>query len=316
MINNYFITFISFFFILNGESLSQVQPDSVWNVQQIERELYEINLLKFTRLLRSKQIQLADSTFKNQIALLSNQFVELASQENFIDANIILESTLSLLSNWNVTSIIDERLIDLDFESDNNVETQSYFEWTKEVSFGGDQWQQEFEISIPEYDSVISEEMGNPFIQLRLGFDYDHQSYSLKLDGSYKNSRDYLASELNFNIERRLSENSELTLENRFESTTYKQSMDLTYWQNEISTDLEMKNIGKFSIDMEDKFLIRKNKPQSSSYTDYLQNQFSFNGNYAGGNNFLFGGSYELENRSYPIYSEKDYREHQLGLNY
>ena len=79
------------------EKLSAQSPeDSLWTATEAESELYEINLMKFKRLLRYNKTGLIDSTFRINLENITHQFTELAQQDNFRDANLILESTIDL----------------------------------------------------------------------------------------------------------------------------------------------------------------------------------------------------------------------------
>ena len=318
-INNYLIILflILCFLPVEVETVSaQTYSDTLWSELEVESGLYEINLLKFKRLLLKKQVSLSDSAFNNQVETLRTQFIKLAEQQNYFEANIILESTIDLISNSSEWPYIDEELLSFDIEFDAAPEPQSNFAWMREVSVGGDQWKQEFEMSIPEYDSTITEEYGNPLVAFRLGFDYDQPNYCFKLDGNFKNSRDYISGELELDFKKKLSENANLIFEDHLESTTYKQTIDLTYWQNEILAELRLKNRKNFFLNLKNTTLIRKNRPESSCYTNYWQNQFRIDGNYSGGRRLFLSGEYEWENCYYPVYLYKDYQEHQFGLNY
>jgi hypothetical protein len=189
-------------------------------------------------------------------------------------------------------------------------------QWSREITIGSDLWKQEFEMAVMETDSMLIEDVVNPFAQIKLGFDWNRHKWDASFDGLAKNSRDYIATDFKMRFDRHIDESGRYQIKNRFESTHYKRDIDLTYWQNQISASAEMDDLGPFSVEAENEFLVRKNTSQSSYYSDYQQYQFRAKGNYDGGSKISLYADYFFENRWHQRYAEKDYLEHQIGINY
>jgi len=302
---------INFLFILSASEIvaQAVQDSTYWSDEELERELYEINLTNFKRFLSRIDF---DSTLTIQVSRYSTEFIQLAKSGNYSSANVILESLLTALQERSFVFPEEDDLTGID---DDEPQVTSNFQWLNAITIGSDSWKQQFDLSIPENDSTIIEENYNPSLQFQLGFRYDQINYHLKMNGHYKSSRDYDNGMLSFDYARKLSDKFHVNFTDQFDHTSYKEEIDLTYWQNGVSADFQVKSLGPCSVDLSGEFLVRKNQPESSGYSDFYQSQVRLNNRYRNGTNILLGADYQWENKWYPVYLEKDYQEHQLGVN-
>lgn len=297
----------------------EIQQDSIglnWENQELESELFEINSLKLDRLLWSHKELQADSVFALQMDEIKSRALRLTQDVKYDEANLLLESAIDMIS-----SISDQYDIAPDIPEPHIPKPDDDFavppvQRTREITIGSDLWKQEFEMAVMETDSLLIEDVVNPFAQLKLGFDWNRRQWDASFDGLVKNSRDYIATDFDVRFDRHINEFAHYQIKNRFENTHYRREIDLTYWQNQITAGAEMDGPGLFSMEAENEFLVRKNTPQSSYNSDYQQYQFRAKGNFDGGSKISLYADYFFENRWHQHYTEKDYLEHQIGINY
>ncbi|MBD3289059.1 hypothetical protein GF337_09665 [candidate division KSB1 bacterium] len=290
--------------------------DAIWDDSFYEAEIFEINRLKLDRLMWNNRELLSDSVFAGQLDEMKSQISDLITEDKYDQANILLESAMDLIMSIQEKYNADQALAGMGISEPENPPAVPPVQWTSEITIGSDLWQQEFEMAIVDYDSTLSEKTANPFSQLKVAVDWSRPLWDAGINGLVKNSRDYLATDLDARAERRFDEIAAVRLQNRFESTHYKREIDLTYWQNRISAEAELADLGPVSLDTENEFTIRKNTPQSSGYSDYYQYQFRTKGSYSGGNRLSLYADYQLEDRRHPSFYEKDYLEQQVGFSY
>ncbi|MBN2010809.1 hypothetical protein JW960_15790 [candidate division KSB1 bacterium] len=283
---------------------AHAQTDSlIFDTDVMEQDLYEINLIKFKRALLSDP---PDSSIIPTIRDLTTEFLNLAKQKEYADANIILESVLLIFTTWNESSS-DYSFASFD-EAASKGRTSSW-QWTRELTIGSDIWQQQFEFSIPELDSTIVEKQVNPLVGCRLGLQWAGNQQSAKTNAEFRTSRDYSMANWYTCYNQRIWTIWELEFDNRLESTRYVRDIDLAYTQNQASLQFATKSTSAWSLDLQDEWRIRRNKPHSFYYADYQHNQLRGALQYSSPTGWLSSITTEWDSRFHDKYIEKDYQE-------
>ena len=297
--------FLLVFAILPSFARTQTEADSLaWGDTAIEQELYELNLMKFRRILKSTQ---PDSSLISQVKAATMEFINLASAGRFSEANILLESLLIILTP-------EDSYITFKPPKQASKKKPGVL-WSREVSVGGDLWQQHFELSVPGVDSALVEKQLNPLLKLRIGVDWQADNHTLHSDAELITSRDYDGAAWGIGYERAFPRQWNVTLDNQFQISRYKQELNLDYLQNDLSLTLGHKSASGWTMELRDDFRVRLNEPQSLFYPDYHYNRLKGTMRLRVGGQF-FGMDAGWDMRLHPVYNEKDYYEPWLNGSY
>jgi len=299
----------------SGQNIS-APPDTVHESEWSDETYYEIEMLRLERWLRENREGL-DSALLQEILRMKSEAENFAEARDYEMANIWLETIWELLTAVAVGEGNEESRSGVslpDADGDFALVPQKDFRWTRQIVTAMDFWRHEFNFNFLESDSTLLDGSGNPSTALRLGFDYG-SDYRNSLQGytHLKYSRDYVVGEANVRWTRPLADQSYWKLENRFEANSFSGDYgNLKYLQNESSLAFRLQESDRIKFDIVEQFMLRRYDDESSSYSNFFDNDIRVEGKFSPGLGTLLGLGLRNELRLHPTFDLKDYVENRL----
>lgn len=193
----------------------------------------------------------------------------------------------------------------------------AHFSLTPQVITGIDLWRQEFDIGLAGgVDTTYYENSGNPFTGVRLTGSYEHPSIgTISTYLLAKASRDYYSSEMQLISQKGTFAGSHHYLENRFEWSKYRNTLDLQYWQNHTRLQGGIRLVPNFTLLAGDEIRIRNYQNESELYPNYMQNQVYAGMQYTAGYSTRLAARYNFGIRKHRQFPADDYREHRVDAS-
>lgn len=304
--------------LANGSLSAQTSApsDTVQQAGWSDETYYEIEMLRLERWLRKNRDGL-DSALLQEVLRMKSEAENFAEAQDYEMANIWLETIWELLTSDEIEGSDEEKQSALsltDTGGDFDLTPQKHVRWTRQVITGMDFWRHEFNFNFLESDSTLLDGSGNPSTALRLGFDYG-SDYRNSLQGytHLKYSRDYLVGEANVRWTQPLADQSYWKLENRFEANSFSDDYgNLKYLQNESSLAFRLQEPDRIKFDLVEQFMLRRYDGESSSYSDFFDNDIRVEGKFSPALGMLLGLGLRNKLRFHPTFDLKDYVENRL----
>lgn len=280
-----------------------------------EASAYETLRLRLLRWMAKNKDQ-AQSAGNLQIAEFLRDAEAFASANDFVTAQILLESALEL-TNGGASPALETQ----DGDQGQLSSPPASWRWRREAILGMDFWRQEFELGVTradglfltEAESLYVESKGNPYSGLRLELSRGLGTTSyLQTHALLKASRDYNSGEAELRAQKALGAAAYGRVENRFESIRYLRDFDLRYWQNNSSALVSAELGTRFRIEFEDEIRWRRYQNEDELSRNYAQNEASLAAIYSAGFSARLRLGYSLINRWHQRFAEHDYFEHRV----
>jgi hypothetical protein len=309
----------------------KAMPDSsllAWS----EVTTYEIGRLRLIRWLRAHQDTISVAFF-SQLLEFQSQADEFAGQHDYVTAQIILDTALELTASYDTKKMaaLDPNAIGT--SSVPAISSRPMWEWQREVVFGVDLWQQEFEVAYANVQSSNSYEGGDPFFGLRIRLNRDagipltsnrprtsvatqaSREWGVNGYAMLKYGRDYYSGELEFTGQQSLGGRSYWRFENRLEGTRYHRDLNLQYWQNRTSARAAVEVAKNFRLEVADELRLQRYRDQSEFSPNYVQNQAGLGAVFNPGYTTRLDSRYSYIVRTHNLCPSFDYLEHRVDAS-
>ncbi len=291
-----------------------IEPDLL---QENESAAYEIARLRVQRWLTKQQAQAQTASYSN-VAELAREAMTFAHEEDFLTAEMLLETALDLISTFKDSPL--EPSSPKTASAFSSSTKKAFWQWQPEALAGVDLSRLEYDFGSEDADEFLAElqqssaqNNANPFAGVRVNLSRAGAApWDLRASSLLKASAEYYNGAFDFAAHSAASQETNWRVENRWEATSYRDTSGLRYWQN-TSVLLGGIKLGRqFRLEVGEEFRVRQYRSAAQFSPNYRHNEIGLRATYAGGFATRVQALYEYGVRAHPSSPRDDYLEHRF----